>query len=348
MAESVAVNTGSGKYSVIIGRSLDFGKLALEVKKPCRAVIVTDDIVHPLHGYTAAESFRNSGYQVSEYIIKNGEASKTLSTVESLIGFLVKEEVTRGDMLVCLGGGVVGDITGFASAIYLRGLPFIQIPTTILAAVDSSVGGKTGVDLSVGKNLIGAFHQPLAVFCDTDFFATLPKDIYSDGMAEIIKHGMAFDREMLGSLDTLPIEEICRRNVEIKASVVEQDEFDNGVRKKLNFGHTVGHAIETISDFRVSHGRAVAMGMAVICRASERSGLTEEPVTEELIRALKKYDLPYKCEYSAKELAAAALRDKKRSGDTITLVIPKKVGNVELHALPVIELEDFITKGLDK
>jgi len=120
------------------------------------------------------------------------------------------------------------------------------------------------------------------------------------------------------------------------------------VRKKLNFGHTVGHAIETISDFRVSHGRAVAMGMAVICRASERSGLTEEPVTEELIRALKKYDLPYKCEYSAKELAAAALRDKKRSGDTITLVIPKKVGNVELHALPVIELEDFITKGLDK
>jgi 3-dehydroquinate synthase len=347
MSGTVIVNTGSGKYPVIIGCGLDFGKLTLDVKKPCRVVIVSDDIVYPLYGKDVMESFKKSGFQVSEYIIKNGESSKTLVTIEEMLCYLAKEAVTRGDMLVCLGGGVVGDITGFASAIYLRGISFIQIPTTILAAVDSSVGGKTGVDLSAGKNLVGAFHQPAAVFCDTDFFVTLPESVYSDGMAEIIKHCMAFDKELLISLDILSIAEICRKNVEIKECIVEQDEFDTGIRKKLNFGHTVGHAVEVLSDFQVSHGRAVAIGMTVISKASERCGLTDEPVTEELIRALKRYDLPVKCEYSAKELAGAALRDKKRSGDTITLVIPRKVGKVELYELPVSGLEDFIAKGLN-
>jgi len=348
MAKAVEVNTGTRKYSVTLGSGLNFGKLTLDVKKPCRAMIVSDDNVYPLYGNLVTESFSKSGFQVSEFIIKNGEASKTLATVEGLFCHMAEEDMTRGDLIICLGGGVVGDIGGFASAVYLRGLPFIQIPTTILAAVDSSVGGKTGVDLSIGKNLIGAFHQPIAVFCDPDFFTTLPKPVYSDGMAEIIKHGMAFDKEMLISLDTLSIGEICRRNVEIKARIVEQDEFDTGVRKKLNFGHTIGHAVEAVSDFSISHGKAVAIGMTVISRACEKSGLTDEPVLGELLKALKKYDLPVKCDYSAKELTAAALRDKKRSGGTITLVIPRKVGKVGLYDLPVSELEGFIAKGLDR
>jgi 3-dehydroquinate synthase len=348
MAETVEVNTRFGKYSVVIGGGLDYGKLALTAKKPCKAVIVSDDNVFPLYGDAALGSFRESGYQASSYILKNGEGSKNLNTVAELLGFLANEKVKRGDKLVALGGGVVGDITGFVSAIYLRGIDYIQIPTTILAAVDSSVGGKTGVDLSSGKNLVGAFHQPVIVLCDTNVFATLPKAVYADGMAEVIKHGMIADREMLLSLNDLSPGEICRRNVAIKARLVEQDEFDTGTRRLLNFGHTVGHAVEAVSNYRVSHGSAVAVGMAVITRAVERSALTDSACQGDLIRALEAYGLPTCCDYPAKELAAAALHDKKRSGGTVTLVIPKKTGQAELCDIPVEQLEEFIAKGLEE
>jgi 3-dehydroquinate synthase len=250
-------------------------------------------------------------------------------------------------MLAALGGGVVGDITGFVSAIYLRGVDYIQIPTTILAAVDSSVGGKTGVDLSTGKNLVGAFHQPVAVLCDTNVFATLPKAVYADGMAEVIKHGMIADREMLLSLNDIAPVEMCYRNVAIKTGLVEKDEFDTGVRRLLNFGHTVGHAVEAVSGYRVSHGSAVAVGMTVITRAGEKSGLTDKACLGDLVKALERYGLPTRCEFSAKELAAAALHDKKRLGGTVTLVIPKKTGQAELCDIPVEQLEGFIAKGLD-
>jgi 3-dehydroquinate synthase len=348
MAETVEVKTRFGKYNVVIGRGLDYGKLALNAKKPCKVVIVSDDNVFPLYGDALIRSFRESGYQTSSYVLKNGEGSNNLNTVAEALGFLANEKVTRGDMLAALGGGVVGDITGFVSAIYLRGVDYIQIPTTILAAVDSSVGGKTGVDLSAGKNLAGAFHQPAAVLCDTDVFATLPRAVYADGMAEVIKHGMIADREMLLSLNDLPIDEICRRNVAIKARLVEEDEFDTGVRRLLNFGHTVGHAVETVSNYSVSHGSAVAIGMTVITRAGERSALTDSACLGDLTKALGRYDLPTRCDFSAKELADAALHDKKRTGWTITLVIPKKTGQVELHGVPVESLENFIAKGLDE
>jgi len=345
--EVVDVNTSGGKYSVHIGSGLDYGKLALSVKKPCRVVFVSDDKVFPLYGYAAQRSFSACGYQYGICILRNGEAAKNLDTLAELLDFLASEQLTRADMLIALGGGVIGDITGFASAIYLRGIDFIQLPTTVLAAVDASVGGKTGVDLKAGKNLVGAFHQPLAVLCDTDKFATLPPAVYADGMAEVIKHGMIADREMLNSLPELSAVEMIRRNVEIKARIVEQDEFDTGARKLLNFGHTVGHAVEALSDYRISHGNAVAIGMAVITRASERSGLCETPCLCDLIPALERYNLPTRCDFSAKELAAAALHDKKRMGDSVTLVIPKSSGRAELHELPVEQLEDFIAKGLD-
>jgi len=348
MAETVEVKTRFGKYGVVIGSGLDHGKLALNVKKPCKVVIVSDDNVFPLYGEAAMGSFRENGYQTSSYVLKNGEASKTLDTVAELLNFLANEKVTRGDMLVALGGGVVGDITGFVSAIYLRGVDYIQIPTTILAAVDSSVGGKTGVDLSAGKNLAGAFHQPVAVLCDTNVFATLPKAVYADGMAEVIKHGMIADREMLLSLNDIAPVEMCYRNVSIKAGLVEKDEFDTGVRRLLNFGHTVGHAVEAVSNYRVSHGSAVAVGMTVITRAGERSAMTDQECLGDLVEALERYGLPTRCDYSAKELAEAALHDKKRLGGTVTLVIPKKTGQAELFDIPVEQLKDFITKGLDE
>jgi len=345
--DTVVVNTRTGKYPVVIGEGMDFGKLALDVKKPCRVVVVSDDNVFPLYGDAVIESFVESGYIVSGYIVTNGEGSKNLDVVSRLLRFLVDQSITRQDILVALGGGVVGDITGFVSAVYLRGVDFIQLPTTVLAAVDSSVGGKTGVDLPKGKNLVGAFHQPLAVFCDTGTFATLPKAVHADGMAEVVKHGMIADGDMLRNLGELSVSEICRRNVAIKAGIVEKDEFDTGIRKLLNFGHTVGHAVEALSDYCISHGSAVAIGMTVITRASEKTGLTESACLDELKKVLEDLGLPTSCKYSAEELAKAALCDKKRSGDAITLVIPKRIGHAELHELPVSQLEKFIAKGLD-
>jgi len=347
MERSISVRTSGGAYPVIIGNGLEYGKLALAVKKPCKAVLVSDSSVFPLYGEAALASLRGSGFQATPYVIPRGEASKTLATVEGLLSFLAAQSMTRSDLLLALGGGVVGDLAGFASAIYLRGVDFIQLPTTLLAAVDSSVGGKTGVDLPAGKNLAGAFHPPLAVFCDTRAFATLPEEIFADGMAEAVKHGMIADREMLRSLGQMPMEELCLRNVAVKARIVEADEFEKGARRLLNFGHTVGHAIENVSGYQIPHGRAVAMGMAVIVRAGVHAGLTSPACIEELYAALALYNLPSYCGYSAKEIAQAALHDKKRSGGTISLVVVKETGFAEIFDLPVEHLEDFIAKGLE-
>jgi len=347
MADRIVVKAAAGSYPVVIGEGLDVGGLALEVVKPCRAVIVSDDNVFPLYGESASKSFAAAGFDVATFVVKNGEASKNLDTVSALLAFLAGEKITRTDILVALGGGVVGDITGFAAAVFLRGIGFIQIPTTLLAAVDSSVGGKTGVDLPGGKNLVGAFHRPLAVFCDVSAFASLPAGEYSCGMAEVVKHGMIADAGMLGSLAGMTAAEICRRNVEIKASVVEKDEFDTGIRNLLNFGHTVGHAVEVLSGYAVSHGSAVAVGMTVITRASERSGLTESPCLETLAAALEIAGLSGECRYGADDLARAAMSDKKRAGNVITLVIPKRPGRAELYRMPVDQLESFIAKGLE-
>ena len=348
MAEQVIVHTHSGTYPVVIGNGLDYGKLSLAVKKPCKAIIVSDDNVFPLYAAAAAGSFRSAGYEISTYMIPYGEASKSMDTVARLLDFLARENITRSGLLIALGGGVTGDITGFAAAVYLRGIDFIQLPTTILAAVDSSVGGKTGVDLPSGKNLAGAFHQPVAVLCDTNVFATLPRSVYCDGMAEVIKHGMIADREMLGSLKEMPADTMCARNVAIKARVVESDEFETGPRKLLNFGHTVGHAVEKLSNYTISHGRAVAIGMAVMTRSCVKNGLADPECITILTQALEQYDLSSKCDFSAKDLARAALQDKKRSESVITLVIPKKAGKAELYDLPVTELENLIAQGLEE
>ena len=343
----VVVKASTGQYPVVAGENLDIGKLALEVKNPCRAVIVSDDKVFPLYGGSVTDSLQANGFLTSSFVIAGGEDSKTLATVEKLLGFLSKQNLTRSDLLVALGGGVVGDITGFAAAVYLRGVSYIQLPTTILAAVDSSVGGKTGVNLTAGKNLAGAFHQPVGVFCDTWTFATLPKEVFNDGMAEVIKYGMIADKELLESLHSLSVAELCQRCVGIKAGVVAQDEFDKGERMKLNFGHTIGHAIEKTSGYSVSHGHAVATGMAVMTKAGEKKGLTAPDCLQRLKKALSAYNLDAACNFAAKELTEAILHDKKRSGERITVVIPESVGKVMLYELPVTEVNSFISGGLE-
>ena len=253
--------------------------------------------------------------------------------------------------MAALGGGVTGDMAGFAAACYLRGVRCVQLPTTLLSAVDSSVGGKTAIDLAAGKNLAGAFLQPAAVLCDTDCLRSLPAEVFADGAAEAIKTGVLDDEGLFalfedGTLTTAP-DEVIARCVRYKAGVVERDEKEQGERKLLNLGHTAGHAIEKCSGYAIPHGHAVAAGLAIIARSAEALGWTEEPIAARIAACLAKNGLPTGTNYTAEALAEAALADKKRSGGDITLVIPKKIGVCELKKVPIADLLPIIRAGLE-
>ncbi len=339
----------SQSYEVIIGKNIlkDTGIFMAEVVKPCKVAVITDSTVNQLYGEELCSYVENAGFSVVKYIFPAGEQSKNMETLEDILEFLAENQLTRSDVILAFGGGVVGDISGFAASVYLRGIKFVQVPTTFLAAVDSSVGGKTAVNLKSGKNLAGAFHQPCLVVCDTETFKTLSDDTFADGVAETVKYGMITDLVLFGKMtEEWDIEEITTRCVEIKAKVVNEDEFDTGNRQLLNFGHTVGHAIEKCSGLLISHGHSVAMGMLIVTNASEKRGLCPEGTTEILRKTLEKCNLPIKCTYEAKELAEAAMGDKKRLGEEITLVVPEKIGKCVLKNINVAELEDFIAEGI--
>ena len=321
-----------------------------KTKKIC---IVSDDNVSPLYRAPLKESLKEAGFEVVSFIFPHGETYKSLTTVSKLLDFLAYKELTRSDVIVALGGGITGDMAGFAAATYLRGIQFIQMPTTLLAAVDSSVGGKTGVNLKAGKNLAGAFWQPSLVLFDTDTIKTLSYDLLLDGAAEAIKAGVIADRDLFNYIEQVSeltdpevITTLSSRAIWIKQQVVEADERDTGVRQLLNLGHTIGHAIEKCSGFSISHGHAVAMGMVIVARASLKNGWSTEDCLTPILNSLNKFKFPLESPYSAEELTQAALKDKKRAGDTITLVIPVSLGNCQLKQIPVAELEAFIAGGL--
>ena len=347
---TIPVNTNP-PYAVTVGSGLlkDCGRRLREVVPPCRVAVVTDSIVGPLYLETVVESLRAAGYAVSAYEFPAGEKNKKFGTLSDILEFLAGERVTRTDCLAALGGGVAGDMAGFAAACYLRGIRCVQMPTTLLSAVDSSVGGKTAIDLRAGKNLAGAFLQPAAVLCDTDCLKTLPPAVFADGAAEAVKTGVLCDETLFalfedGALKADPAEVIARC-VAYKAGVVERDEREQGERKLLNLGHTVGHAIEKCSGYSIPHGHAVAAGLAVIARAAQTLGWAEEPLAERVCACLEKLSLPVSTEFSPEALAEAALADKKRAGGNITLVIPKKIGLCELKTVPVAELLPVIRAG---
>lgn len=347
---TIPVNTNP-PYAVAIGPGLlkDCGARLREVVPPCHMAVVTDSTVGPLYLETVTESLNAAGYAVSAYTFPAGEGSKNFETLSGILEFLASEHLTRTDCLIALGGGVVGDMAGFAAACYLRGIRCVQMPTTLLSAVDSSVGGKTAIDLRAGKNLAGAFLQPAAVLCDTDCLKTLPPAVFADGAAEAVKTGVLCDGTLFalfedGTLKADPAEVIARC-VAYKAGVVERDEKEQGERKLLNLGHTVGHAIEKCSGYAIPHGHAVAAGLAVIARASEALGWAEEPIAARICACLRKNALPVSAEYAPEALAEAALADKKRAGGNITLVIPKKIGLCELKTMPVAELLPVIRAG---
>ncbi len=344
--------TTSPIYSVLIGPEVlsNCGSHISAVHKPCTAVIVTDDIVNKLYAPAVTQSLSQAGFQVISFVFPNGEQSKTLDTYSKLLSFLVQQGVTRSDLIVALGGGVVGDLAGFAAATYQRGMDFVQIATTLLAQIDSSVGGKTAVDLPEGKNMVGAFWQPKLVLCDINCLSTLPPDVRADGLAEAIKYGMIADRTLLQDLCSGGLEhkaeEIIARCIEIKAQIVAADERDNGERQKLNFGHTAGHSIERHSHFTITHGHGVAIGMAIVTRACVRRGITSSETWSVLKNALAQNQLPDSTSLDAKTLASGAFADKKRRGGSITLVLPDGVGNCSLAPFKLEDLEHFFEDGL--
>lgn len=296
------------------------------------------------------KSLSDAGFETFKFVFPHGEKSKNISTFSSILEFLAESGLTRTDALVALGGGVVGDVAGFAAASYLRGIDFIQIPTTLLACVDSSVGGKTAIDLKAGKNLAGAFYQPKLVIADFETLSTLTDGIFADGMAEVIKYGVVFDKAFFEFLrdneakDNL--EYVITRCVELKRDIVNADEKEKGVRALLNFGHTVGHAIEKCSGYKIPHGSAVAVGMVIISRAAYKCSFCDENYTDIIASLNKKYSLPVSTDFSASELSSAAMADKKRSGDKIKLIIPESLGNCVIKSVPTSELEKIIGEGL--
>ena len=349
---TIQVNTAPS-YEVTIGGGLlhSCGQRLAQVLTPCRVAVITDSTVAPLYLDNVSTSLSHAGFSVSSYVFPAGEANKTIETLSGILEFLAEQRLTRTDCIVALGGGVTGDMAGFAAAVYLRGIRCVQLPTTLLSAVDSSVGGKTAIDLKAGKNLAGAFLQPAAVLCDTDCLSTLPSDVFADGTAEAIKTGVLCDESLFslfetGHLTTAPAE-VISRCIAYKAGVVERDEKEQYERKLLNLGHTVGHAVEKCSGYTIPHGHAVAIGLSIIARAAERLGWTEEPIAERIVSCLQKNGLPTGTEYTAEELALAASADKKRAGNAITLVIPKRIGLCELKQFPVTELLPIISAGLE-
>ena len=341
----------SKSYEVHIGRGLlaEAGRRIRAVNGGAAACLVTDSRVGPLYGAAVEKSLAAAGYRVERFTIPEGEASKTPENALALARFLAQRGMTRADPVVALGGGVVGDLAGFAAATYRRGVGFIQLPTTLLAAVDSSVGGKTAVDLPEGKNLLGAFYQPELVLCDCESFRTLAPSVLRDGCAEVIKYGVIRDAALFDRLRDpaeAASEAVIERCVSIKRDVVELDERDEGPRKLLNFGHTVGHAVELLSGFAVTHGSAVAIGMAVAARAAAKRGFCSAACAEALVTLLQAYGLPVATEYSPAALAEAMAGDKKRSGSGIDLILPREIGRCEIVRTPVTELEAFVADGL--
>ncbi len=335
------IETSKG-YPVSIGSDTlsQLPKVLAEARKVC---IITDHNVWIAYEKIIKRHLP-AGCEVLASIVPPGEGSKNWKTLLPILDYWAENGLTRDDYVIALGGGVVGDLAGFAASIYLRGIPYIQLPTSLLAMVDSSVGGKTGIDLPAGKNLCGAFYQPSAVVCDTDVLDTLPEEVFREGCAEIIKYAVLFDPELFEILEKDGLdfhrEWVIARCIEHKRSCVQADEFDRGQRMLLNLGHTIGHAIEKCSNYEISHGNAVAIGLAVVCRATKCAD------TGRIIALLEKFGLPTTTEFPAKDLYEAACSDKKRSGDYVNLIIPKAIGHCAIVPTSMEDFKTLLKEGL--
>ena len=332
-------------YDALLGEGLlaQAGALTAGAVGGRHVLIVTDDGVAPLYLEAARTSYAAAGFTVETFVFPHGESNKSLQTVEAVLLAADRAGITRTGLFAALGGGLVGDLTGLSASLYLRGIDFVQIPTTLLAMVDASVGGKTAVNLSSGKNLCGAFYQPRMVICDPAVLRTLSPELFAEGMAEVIKTGAICDEGLLSRIaygDNLT--GIIADCIRFKGEIVSQDEHDHGLRQLLNLGHTFGHALEKLNGYRIYHGEGVAVGMLIAAWAAEQHGLCEHGVYDELKAMLSMQHLPVTTPFTAGKVAENAMNDKKRRGDSLTLVLPSARGKSVLHPIRAIELADFI------
>ncbi len=344
--------TASKTYDILIGSGLlkNIGQEAKWLGKAEKVCVVSDSRVFPLYGKSVMDSLAFAGLEAVSFVFPAGEESKNGTTYLALLNFLAESKLTRTDLIVALGGGGVGDLAGFAAASFLRGIRFIQVPTTLLAAVDSSVGGKTAIDLPAGKNLAGAFYQPSLVVCDTEVLNSLPEEVFRDGCAEVIKYGVLYDPSLFDHLAERGLDfdrkAVITRCVELKRDVVAEDEFDTGARMKLNLGHTIGHGVEAKSNFCLPHGKSVAIGMAIISRAAVKNGLLPESDCARLLTVLETFGLPLTTDFDPESIYHYTLSDKKRSGGTVKLIVPRMIGQCDIIPTPVDALKDWIQAGL--
>lgn len=320
-----------------------------------RAFVVSDTNVAPLYLDEVSHSLAQAGYESASFVFEAGEASKRAGTWSACLEAIAEAGLTRDDVVVALGGGVVGDLAGFAAASYMRGCAVAQVPTSLLAMVDSSVGGKTAIDLAAGKNLAGAFWQPSVVVADPHCLTTISHELFTDSCGEVIKHGVLADEGLFEELERLPLNAggrtegelatLIARNVEIKRDVVDADEQERGVRQTLNLGHTIGHAVEAASDFALGHGTCVAIGLCAIARAAAATGACAASVAERIEAVVSAHGLPTDTDLDHRVIVELATHDKKRHGDGVNVIIPTAIGAVEVRRVTMAEFARLVELG---
>ena len=353
------VGLGERSYPILIESGLlpKIGKYLAEKKIANRFCIISDSNVAQLYGDTLTQSLSDNNIESELVTFKAGEHSKNLTTFSDLLRFLAQNKFDRKDGIIALGGGVAGDLAGYVAASYMRSIPYIQIPTTLLSQVDSSVGGKTGVDIPEGKNLVGAFYQPKSVYIDTDVLQTLPQNEFIGGMAEVIKYGVIWNAKFFHylqekaqkvlQLESEVIAYIIHTCCKIKAEVVAKDEQESNIRRILNYGHTIGHAIEAESDFRIIHGEAVAMGMAAVARIAVQHDILDTAAKDEIIALIRQYGLPTEIpqDLNITRIKQYLLSDKKVEAGRVIYVVPQKIGEVKITADIEEKFVDKVLRG---
>lgn len=350
--KTICVNIPNNSYQIVIENGLfeNFGKEIREIYKGSKIAVVTDNNLYDLYGTALNDILSEENYIPDFIVVKPGENSKTIETLEHVYSKLALFNITRSDMIIAFGGGVVGDLAGFAAATYLRGIDYIQIPTSLLAQIDSSIGGKTAINLKEGKNLAGSFYQPSKVLIDPEILLSLPDKYIKDGLGEVIKYACIKDHNLFNSLMSFDEKNELFNNIEkviydccnIKKQLVEKDEKDTGDRMLLNFGHTIGHAIEKHMNYQVSHGEAVAAGMLRITKNSENLGYTEAGTYEKIKNMLNNFNIDDHSDLINHDIIKYVCLDKKNLSGEINLILLKKIGDAFIHKASLADAEKFI------
>lgn len=344
--KKITIST-STSYDVIIEDNIlsTLNEIILEYIEPCKICIITDSTVNSLYSKKVKTSLESSGFTTTKIVFPPGEHSKSLSTYSNILEAIADEGLTKTDCIIALGGGVVGDLAGFVASTYMSGIRYVQIPTTYLAALDSSIGGKTGLNLLRGKNLVGSFWNPELVLCDPTVFNTLPTIRRMDGIAEAIKCAVVTDNTLLYPIKNNSYTYVIERCVSIKKSIVEVDQYEESLRQLLSFGHLIGHAIEKLSGYSLSHGHAIAAGMIYEARAAYNMGFTDNDISSDLETLFRSLGFDPEITYTVEDLMKYVIMSKRIYKDNVNIVVPVEIGKCKLVKLNVCQLEEYVRLG---